>query len=537
MKLLSPKIRSSLIGVVALLYQTECAVAALYNSIIQTNYGSVQGIPAFNSSPNGNISNWQDITVWKGIPYGADTSGQNRWRPPQNVSSWNTTFKANSFGDTCPPTTGTNAGMSEDCLNLNIWSSGNSTAAKLPVVLWSCPAGGSAAQPLFDGAGMASQGIVFVNYNYRVSTFGYLATPELSQEFYQVSGSNSSGNWGLLDQIAVLKWVHANIVAFGGDPDHITVMGQSAGSAAVYHFVNSPLTKDLIVGAIAESGTRSPCDPEAATLAENYRTLSAALSIGESYLASKNLTSISQLRTLSTADLIEEFFGSAYNFGNVLDYHAIPDTYYNTLLSGPANDVPYITGNTKDESGASTTTNLTVAQYVSDIETQYGNLSSRILSLYPANTSSQADMAYNAHWRDTSLISSYSFAQMWQKTAKSPIYTYYWDHAPPGQSQGAHHESEINYVLNNLYGTSLPWESVDYEIALKMNGYWANFAKTGNPNLGGSYRGTGNLTAWKKNEVNSTKCQEVGDGFGSVPIAKPGQIAAILTYFGYQTPF
>ena len=281
---------------------------------------------------------------------------------------------------------------------------------------------------MFDGAGMASQGIIFVNYNYRVSSFGYLATPELSAEFEQVTGSNSSGNWGMVDQFAALKWVHANIAAFGGDPDRITAMGQSAGSAAVYHVVNSDLTKGLLSGAIAESGLRRPYDPEAATLAENYRTLDTALAISESFMASKNVSTIAEMRELSMDDLTADLFGSAYNFGNVLNYYCMPDTYLNTLKNDPANDVPFMTGNTKDESGAATLTNLTVAEYIAEMTSQYGNgtLAAKFLELYPSSNSTQASMSYNAHWRDQSLISSWQYANLWQVTAKSPIYTCFW---------------------------------------------------------------------------------------------------------------
>lgn len=247
---------------------------------------------------------------------------------------------------------------------------------------------------------MASQGIIFVNYNYRVSSLGYLATPELSAEFEQVTGSNSSGNWGMVDQFAALKWVHANIAAFGGDPDRITAMGQSAGSAAVYHVVNSDLTKGLLSGAIAESGLRSPYDPEAATLAENYRTLDTALAISESFMASKNVSTIAEMRELSMDDLTADLFGSAYNFGNVLNYYCMPDTYLNTLKNDPANDVPFMTGKTKDKSGAATLTNLTVAEYIAEMTSQYGNgtLAAKFLELYPSSNSTQV-------------------------TAKSPIYT------------------------------------------------------------------------------------------------------------------
>jgi carboxylesterase 2 len=170
--------------IVSALAPAWLASAALYNQVIDTTYGAVQGIAAFASQPSTNISNWADITVWKGIPFAADTSGLNRFRPPQKRAAWNTTWLTSEYGDVCPgqnsfggpPTkrkrqtggsTSDNTTSSEDCLNLNIWTSANSTEPKLPVMIWSYPAGGSAAQPLFDGAGMAAKGIVYVNSNYR----------------------------------------------------------------------------------------------------------------------------------------------------------------------------------------------------------------------------------------------------------------------------------------------------------------------------------------------------------------------------------
>jgi len=333
--------------------QSAGASAQLYNTIIKTSNGSVQGIPAFNSTPAGNLSNWQDITVWKGIPFAASTSGENCFRPPQARASWNGTLDASEYGAVCPQDFALDSGLSygEDCLNLNICSGGNDTNAKLPVIMWSYPAESTAAQPLFDGAGMASKGIVFVNYNYRTGSLGWLATSELSVEMLESYGTNSSGNWGMLDQFAALKWVHANIAAFEGDPDHITVMGQSAGSAATYHILNSPLTKNLIVSAIIESGVRDPRDPYAATVAENYQNLSAALETGTSYMESLNASTVAELRALSFEDLTVSFRGN-YFFGAVLDYYAMLGTYMTSLLDGAANNIPVLIGNTLNESGA-----------------------------------------------------------------------------------------------------------------------------------------------------------------------------------------
>eukprot|EP00644_Phytophthora_capsici_P015262 jgi/Phyca11/507013/fgenesh2_kg.PHYCAscaffold_24_\ len=513
------------------------ASAALYDAPISTSYGEIQGYPAFESEPTGNIANWASITTWKNIPYAADTSGSNRWRPPQKPSAWNGTRDALEYGPMCPGVrsdTG-NYTVSEDCLNLNIWSPANSTDAKLPVMLWSTPAMSTARDPLFDGGGMAGQGIVYVNYNRRDGIFGYLAHPELGEEMLTDVGVNASGTWGVLDQFAALQWVYDNIEAFGGDPAQITVAGQSAGSAATYHMVNGPLVKGLIKNAIIQSGLRYPYDPLCFTLAENYRTLEVAEATGESALTSYNVSTVDELRDVDMDTLAAD----TSSWHVVLDGYALPTTYIESLINGPANDVPIITGNTKDESGASTDTNLTVAEYKAALVTQYGDeYADKFFELYSANDTATASAAYNAHYTDTSRISSWLFANTWQQYEKSPFWTYYWDHAPPGQTQGAYHMSEINYVLNNLYLTDSPWEEEDYEIAAKMNGYWANFVKTGNPNGGDSYTGNDTLVNWPESTAESNGTHHVGDGWGDVLIAStPEQIELFKEFFATQTPF
>ncbi|KAJ5094094.1 alpha/beta-hydrolase [Penicillium angulare] len=498
--------------------------AALYESVVQTKYGAVQGYPAFNKTSTGNLTNWKDITVWKGIPFAATTGGENRWRAPQPASSWNSTLDAKTWGPVCPSATSGNNDytIDEDCLNLNIWSPASSSDAKLPVVMWSYPALSTAADALFDGGGMADQGIVFVNYNYRTGSFGWLATPELTEEFQ--NGHNSSGNWGMLDQFAALKWIKANIADFGGDPDHITVMGQSAGSAATQHILNSELTKGLIVGAIIESGVRYPEDPYAMQAAEGYSTLSASYKTAKEYLASLNVSTIAEARKLPMSDLVTNFLSSAYSFSATLDDYAMPSTYWNTLKQSLAQDVPVLTGNTKDESGATYGLNITLEEYYEDLnETFTGSWVQRFLDLYPANDSLTASGAENSQWTDRSVVGTWLWSQMWNEAYESPIYNYYWDHAPPGQDQGAYHESEINYVLNNLYATDMPWTAEDYAIAKKMNSYWANFIKNGDPN-------GEKLVSWPA--VNSSELvQHVGDGWGQIPAAPSKKVALFKSWF------
>ncbi|PQE32719.1 carboxylesterase protein [Rutstroemia sp. NJR-2017a WRK4] len=233
--------------------------------------------------------------------------------------------------------------------------------------------------------------------------------------------------------------------------------------------------------------------------------MTTALTNGMDYTLAHNVSTIAELRNLSIASLLigsqDRATNSSYSwitalstgypllFKPVLDGYVLPKKYIETLLEGPPNDVPLITGNTKDESGAATTTNLTVSEYITDCTAKYANLSTEYFKLYPAtDNATLASHAWNAAARDTSLVSSWLYANDWVKSASSPIYTYYWTHAPPGQDQGAYHQSEIFYALNSLYASAdiYPWTDYDYYVGEVMSSYWANFCKTRNPNLSGS---------------------------------------------------
>ncbi|KAF3770834.1 alpha/beta-hydrolase [Cryphonectria parasitica EP155] len=506
--------------------------AALYDQVIQTVNGPVQGYPAFNSSPaNMTLTHWQDVTVWKGIPFGADTAYENRFKPPQPVTPWNTTLDAKDFGDSCLSSGTSYANISENCLNLNVWSAANSTDDKLPVVMWSYPAGGSNADPRFDGGGMADAGVVFVNYNYRDGVTGWIVTPELSEERYAAVGVNSSGNWATLDQFGALQWIRDNIAAFGGDPDHITVMGQSAGSAATYHILNSRLTEGQIVGAIIQSGVRDPHDPSASSLAEGYQTLEVTQEYSLNWMASVNCSDIACLRALPAEDLdvAAQPGTTAVTFKATLDYYAIPDTYLNTLKYGIANNVPVLTGNTRDESGATYGLDITLDEYLADLnETYTGDFIDRFFALYSANDSATASAAENAQYTDRSKVGTNFWASLFESNETKEVYTYLWDHIPPGNSAGASHMSEIQYTQNNLYYKQWDWEAADYEIADIMNAYWVNFIKTGNPNGDG-------LAQWDPVVGSSNVTQELGDGFGPIPIASDEQIALFSDWFASLT--
>ncbi|PSR82430.1 Alpha/Beta hydrolase protein [Coniella lustricola] len=499
---------SSMAASVSALLLLPLVQAALYDQVVDTAYGPVQGYAAFSSEPaNMTLPHWADVTVWKGIPFGADTAFANRFKYAQPVEPWNATLEASAFGDSCLSSGTTYANISENCLNLNVWSPANSTRDRLPVVLWSYPAGGSNADPRFDGGGLAGKGVVFVNYNYRDGPTGFLVTPELSAERYAATGVNSSGNYAVLDQVAALKWVRANIGSFGGDPDRITAMGQSAGSAATYHMLNGQLTHGDLAGAIIQSGAYSAA-----------------------WMASVGCSDVACLRALpaATLDVAAQPGTTAVTFKESLDLYAIPETYADALARATANQVPVLTGNTRDESGATFGLDMTLAAYLADLDSTYsGDYPARFLQAYGANDSAAAAAAYNAQFTDRSKVGTALWAAAFAAGEGQHVFTYLWDHAPPGSSSGAAHESEIQYTLANLYYKQYAWEAEDYAIAAVMSDYWVNFIKTGNPNGDG-------LHAWLSINENATVTQELGEAFGPIPIASPDQIALFTEWFASE---
>lgn len=533
--------------------RTCVAKAQLWDKVVQTSLGPVQGYKYFNESTLENYFGITEsnVTAYLGIPFAADTGYKNRWKPPQPREPWNETFHATEWGYACPSNSASN--ISEDCLNLNIWTNAGSSKAKLPVMVWNQGSDETSNTAWWYGGGMALKDVILITFNRRDDVFGYLAHPELNAEGLKTTGHNTSGNYGILDQLAVLKWVKKNIAQFGGDPDRVTVAGQSFGSSQVYHAINSPLFSGYFHGGISESGIRWPRDTLLAGLATSYVNMSTAIEHGKNYTSLHNASSISVLRTKSMDDLLVgssdrvdgEYIwwvtalsaGYPLIFKPVLDGYVLPMKYIETLIQGPANDVPVITGNTKDESGASLTTNYTVEEYEQYCSLKYGDLASRYFRLYSDHKNQTiASEAWNAAARDTSLIGSWAYATKWYKSALSNFYTYYWTHAPPGQNQGAFHQSEIMYALNALYANAdtYPFTKEDFEIQEKMSSYWANFAKTLNPNLGGSYK-SGTLPNWSPNDANGTQVvMELGNHFGNVPIAKPAQVELIMDYFSQQ---
>jgi para-nitrobenzyl esterase len=528
-------------GVITAVLGSSPVMAAL-GQPVRTEAGLVQGIPATDPA----------ITVYKGIRYAAAPTGELRWRPPQPPSAWSGVQKADRFGNLCPQAQSPRATlpMSEDCLFLNVWTGASAGSERRPVFVWIYGggfSGGSGSSPEFDGESLARKGLVVVTFNYRLGALGFLATPELSKE----SGHEASGNYGLLDDIALLTWVRRNIAAFGGDPERVTIGGQSAGAGSVGFLSISPLARGLFQRSVAESHARYPRDPELRYLSVSWRPLKTAESAGVRFAAARGAHSLQELRAMPWERLVVD--GSVFDedvdtgsnarpplFRPVVDGWVIPLNYSQTYAKGIQNPVEFLAGNNLDETGAVPETafaalrspesaarvgpgsphpNVTLKDYVRAAKHKFGPMAEEFLRLYPATTDDEAARANNAAARDNSRVSTYLWGTEWTRHSKLPVYTYFWTHRPPGPDhdrRGAFHGSEIAYVFDNPSpgGT---WTDEDRRVADIMSSYWANYAARGNPNGPG-------LPPWPAYDAKSPVVMELGEAFRPIAVAEPDKL-------------
>ncbi len=477
------------------------AMADAPQTPVKTAPGLVSGTAGRNSA----------IAVFKGIPFAAPPVGPLRWRAPAAPAAWTGVRKADAFSPSCIQTIVTekkpwtyefmaHGEVSEDCLYLNVWTP--SPSGRRPVFVYiygGANVEGSGSIPSYDGEGLASKGLVVVTFNYRVGVLGFLSHPELTAE----ASYHASGNYGLLDQIAALRWVHANVAAFGGDPDRVTVAGQSAGASAVHSLTASPLAKGLFQRAIADSGTG----------VTGARTMADQEADGVRFAAAKKADGIAALRAMPWQEAVAPVQGP--RFGPVPDGYALPAAVRDVFAAGRQNDVPTLTGVNADEGGAAPHPTATLESFQRDARQRYGAAAEEFLALYPAATDEDARRAQNDSARDRARATLYLWALDRAKTARTDAFTYFWTHTLPGpdaEQYGAFHTSEVPYVLNTLSMSSRPFTATDRDIADTLSSYWANFAATGNPNGKG-------LPEWPAVTKDLPQTMEVGDHFGPMPIA------------------
>jgi para-nitrobenzyl esterase len=464
------------------------------SNIVQTKYGKVEGTQEDN------------ISIYKGIPFAAPPVGELRWKAPQPPASWTGVKKCTAFSASpiqpppvpflcwtkefiAPPSP-----LSEDCLYLNIWTDGASKEKK-PVFVWIYGGGfssGSAACDVYDGKDYAKRGIVFVSINYRVGAIGFMAHPELTKE-----GNGTSGNYGLFDQVAALKWVKENIAAFGGDPSKVTIAGQSAGSMAVNALIVTPYAKGLFARAIAESG---------GILSDALRpgTLADAEKAGLGLQEKAGVKSIAELRELP-ADSILKLSGSAgtLRFSPIRDGSFLPVDLEKALSEGNFNHADFMSGWVTGDGSLFGMPKSNKEQFIKTVKERYGKNADQLLALLPHEDSLEAASSLGQ-------LTLISFGVMspykWSKYMSKPIYVYEFTHVPvdkPGfPNYGAFHTSEVPFALHTLHLWDRPWRPVDLSVEKTMSDYWINFIKTGNPNGAG-------LPKWESYNTGIT--QEIGD--------------------------
>jgi len=417
-----------------------------------------------------------DVSVYKGIPYAAPPVGNLRWKAPQPAADWADVRETVKFSP-IPPQRQSNDPQSEDCLYLNVWTPAKSASERLPVMVWIYGGGftyGSASTRIYDGTRLAENGVVLVSFNYRLNVLAGFAHPLLSKE-----SGHGSGDYGMLDLIAALQWVQRNIKSFGGDPGNVTIFGESAGGIAVSSLVVSPLTRGLFHKAIVESGSAARITP-----------LDHAEQTGEELVKKMGLDSdpnvLATLRSKSWAEIPN---AQNYRGGPVIDGYAFTRDPMDFWAKGTQRNVPMIIGHNHDEATFFVAQQgeipKTVEAYQSSVKQRFGDLASRVLSLYPATSEDEL------YWAEIGIRTDSRFGIGARRQLRgefnvsSNAWEYHFSYLPEaskGSKRGVSHASELAYVFGTIPATA---DQQTRDVSEAMVKYWTQFAKTGDPNQPG----------------------------------------------------
>ena len=473
------------------------------------------GFPVQVTTANGIIEGEFDIKTniqsFKGIPFAQPPVGNLRWKAPQPVTNWTGVKQTKKFG---PRAVQSNIfgdmgfrsdGISEDCLYLNVWSPAKSSDEKLPVLVYFYGGGfaaGDGSEYRYDGENMAKKGIVTLTVNYRLGIFGFFSHPELTKE----SPNHASGNYGFLDQNAALKWVQANIAKFGGDPKRVTIAGESAGSISVSAQMASPLSKNLIAGAIGESGASIFPTLAPIPLAEAEKT-------GFEFGQKIGAKSLKDLRAMSTLELYQKSSGTSMGvFKSTIDGYFMPKSLPEIFETKQQAMVPLLVGWNSEEMTYLALTmgkSLTNESYAAKIKELYGDKAEEVLKLYPAGTPEVTEQSATDLAGDRFIAySTWKWFDLHRKNSSQNVYRYYFSKPRPEmrdkdleaglaggvikkdkntpkspKPKGAVHSAEIEYAMGNLAtNKDYDWTEDDYKVSETMMNYFSNFIKSGNPN-------------------------------------------------------
>ncbi|MDG1572678.1 carboxylesterase family protein [Robiginitalea sp. M366] len=454
------------------------------------------------------------IQTYFGVPFAKPPVGERRWKAPEPMDAWSGVKAAKAFGPRPMQTMvfgdmkSRSQGVSEDCLYLNVWSPATRENQNLPVLLYFYGGGnvaGDASEYRYDGESMAKKGIVVVTANYRLNVFGYLAHPELSAE----TPYGGSGNYGAMDQVAALQWVRDNIAAFGGNPEQITIAGESAGSIGVSTLMASPLSREMLAGAIGESG--ASINPTMAPV-----PLEEAEAQGKAFLDGAGIPSISALRKLPTRDIYEIYNASRrFGFPLVVDGHFLPATLPEIFGKGQQAQVPLLLGwNSAEIPGMAFMQGqpYTPEAFKAKVKETYPKRHTEVLALYPHANAREVELSATALASDRFIVySTWKWFDLHRKNSDQPVYRYLYsklrpplkdanlrpglaggtveasgDAPPPPQAVGAPHACEIEYCMGNLHLVDdYAWTPEDFKVSETMQAYFAAFIRGGNPNAEG----------------------------------------------------
>ena len=480
----------------------------------QTNFNFPVQTKIDNGMIEGNYDTKVGLQEYFGIPFARPPVGNLRWKAPQPLDNWQGVLQTKKFsprpvqaivfGDM----DSRSDGLSEDCLYLNVWTPAKYDTKGLPVLVYFFGGGfvaGDGSEPRYDGASMASKGIVAVTVNYRLNIFGFLALPELSAE----APYKGSGNYGLLDQNAALKWVQKNIASFGGDPAKVTIAGESAGSIAVSAQMASPLSKKLFAGAIGESGAAINPTLFPVSLQDAEKT-------GSQFIKGFGSPTLEQLRAMSTREIYELYNSSkGFRLPTVIDGYFFTKPIPETFKAREQAMVPLLVGwNSAEIPGGAFMQGLpyTEENYTKKLKEAYPKDYDQVLKLYNNTSAKEIESSATSLASDRFIAySTWKWADLQAKNSNQPVYRYLFSkvrppvtdntltsglaggvvkkdpNAPkPAEPIGAPHASEIEYCMGNLYLVKQhQWAEDDYKVSQTMEDYFANFIKTGNPNGGG----------------------------------------------------
>jgi para-nitrobenzyl esterase len=443
---------------------------------VKTEQGKVQG----------KTINDGKVKAFLGLPYAAPPVGDLRWKAPEPAAKWKGVRDATKFGAHCAqgPVFADmifqDSGQSEDCLFLNLYAPADSTdKSKLPVMFWihgGGYSGGASSEPRHNGEFLPLKGVVLVTINYRLDVFGFLATADLAKE-----GNGTAGNYGLLDMVSALQWVKANIKKFGGDPDNVTIFGESAGSFAVSTLMASQMAQGLFAKGIGESGAAFsdvlPTD-----------TLEVREKKDGDWVATLGVNSLQELRAMPTDKLLDAVKGKQGGFPPTIDGKLLTEQVADTYAAGKQAHVPLLAGWNRDEGSFMAMRGMTADQWKGMAAGLFKDRAPEFLLLYPGDTDAQALRSVIDYGSDSFIaLGTWKWLEAHRKTGESPVYRYHFElAAPPSKfhpGSFAFHSDDIEYVFGTLdTRPGSEWRPEDRKLSEQFMSYWTNFAKTGDPN-------------------------------------------------------